>query len=201
MESFEANNGNGNKIPAFLNGDAKWVQTKDDGMLLFKNVCFSVQETDDKKKDENKFPHNEDNIIIDFEDEKEKFEIGFKYFNTEKNKFCTVISKEEEKEGKIKSIKVKLEDVEAELKIQANEFHKLIDKLPVKIRILGKSGNKITLTSELAISDSLKDGLEKAFKGLGLKVMKYKVFHGKDILPSNAIIESTYKSDRGLDFF
>lgn len=200
MESLESQKTSG-KIPTFLQGDTKWVQTKDDGVLLFKNVSFSVREAEKEAKDENKYPHNEDNIIIDFEDEKEKYEVGFKYYNTEKEKFCSVSSRETEEDGKLKSIKIKFGEEEEELTIQANELHKLVDNLPVKIRILNKSGNKITLKGELSVSDSLKAGLEKAFISLGLKSMKYKVFHGKDVLANDATIESTFKSDRGLDFF
>jgi len=200
MESSESQN-KGNQIPSFLNGDAKWIQTKDDGVLLFKNVSFNVQEADKEEKDENKYPHNEENTIIDFEEDKEKYDVGFKYYNTEKEKFCSVTSKETEEDGRIKSINIKLGEEEKELTIQANELPKLVDHLPVKIRILNKSGNKITLCGEISVSDSLKAGLEKAFISLGLRVMKYKVFHGKDVLSKEATIESAYKSDRGLDFF
>ncbi len=201
MESSESESKVDTQIPSFLKDDAKWIQTKDDGVLLFKNVSFNIKETDKEDKDDNKYPHNEENIIIDFEDEKEKYETDFKYFNVQKKQFCTVASKEEEEDGKIKFIMVKIEGQEEEVKVPANQLDQLKDHLPVKIRILGKSGNKITLSSEIAISDSLAVGLEKAFYGLGLKAMRYKVFHGKDILSKNSTVEDCYKSDSGLEFF
>lgn len=201
MESTEPQSQLSSQIPSFLKDNAKWIQTKDDGVLLFKNVSFNIKETDKEDRDDNKYPHNEENIIIDFEDEKEKYETDFKYFNVQKNKFCTVTSKEQEEDGTLKHIMVKLEDSDEEIKISSNQLHQLKDHLPVKIRILGKAGNKVTLAAELALSDTLTIGLEKAFSSLGLKAMRYKVFHGKDILPKSATIESCYKSDSGLDFF
>lgn len=181
-----------------------WVETLNDGLLPFKNVTFSIQESLKEEKEDKEFPHTQENVILDFESENVPFNTGAKYFHTEKKQFWT-IEEREEVEGTIrpKFVKVKFADSEAEPELIENdqELGKLIDQLPVKLRIIEKSGAKKTANGTVDINDGFKDGMEKLFSSLGLKVMKYKIFHGKDVLKNDASLDKLYLSDRGLDFF
>lgn len=39
----------------------KWIQTKDDGVLYFKNVDFGIKETDKEEKKDDEYEHTEAN--------------------------------------------------------------------------------------------------------------------------------------------
>lgn len=184
-----------------MRDDVKWVETKNDGILLFKNVSFNVRETENSDENKNEYEHNQDNIILDFEVDKAKFEAGMKYFHVIENKFMTVVSKnEDEKEG-FTELTIRYDENEENTVVKANQLEDFIDNLPVKARILAKSGNKISLNGVIHLDDSVKTGLDKIFASIGQKVSKFKIFHGKELLSKDAKLEQLYKSDQGLEFF
>lgn len=199
MEAISA--GLQDDLPTYMRDDVKWVETKNDGILLFKNVSFNVRESDNSEENKNEYEHNQDNIILDFEADKAKFEAGMKYFHVVENKFMTVISKnEDEKEG-FTELTIKYDESEENTVVKATQLGDFIDCLPVKARVLVKSGNKLSINGTINLDDSIKTGLDKIFASIGQKISKFKVFHGKELLPKDAKLEQLYKSDQGLEFF
>lgn len=68
--------------------DGKWIQTMDDGVLLFKNITNSVQESSKADKGDNEYQHSEANCLLEFEETSNELREGQKYYHSEKNKIC-----------------------------------------------------------------------------------------------------------------
>ena len=188
-------------LPTYMRDDVKWVETKNDGILLFKNVLFNVRETEKAEENKNEYIHNQDNIILDFDADKALYEAGMKYYHAVEKKFLTIVSKnEDEKEG-FTDLTIKYDEDEDNVTVKATEVEHFIDSLPVKARILLKTGNKIFLNGEVNLSENIKVQIEKIFASIGHKLSKFKIFHGKELLKKDVNLEQLYKSDQGLDFF
>jgi hypothetical protein len=189
------------ELPTYMRDDVKWVETKNDGILLFKNVSFNVRETDKAEVNQNEYEHNQDNIIVDFEADTAKYEAEMKYFHTIENKFVTVVTKHENEQGEFTELTVKYIDEEETFTIKAADVNNLIDSLPIKARILTKTGNKISLNVAIRLDEDMKTGLNKIFASIGQKASKFKIFHGKELLSKDMRLDRLYKLDQVLEFF
>lgn len=92
----------------------KWVNTRDDGVLLFKNVNLDLKETDKVDNKENDYEHKEENCVLEFDEDASKYPIGSKHFHTEMSVFCIVTDRTEGEDGKLQSFKVRLESLDSE---------------------------------------------------------------------------------------
>jgi hypothetical protein len=189
------------ELPTYMRDDVKWVETKNDGILLFKNVSFNVRETDKAEVNENEYEHNQDNIILDFEADVAKYEAGMKYYHTIDNKFITVVTKHENEQGEFTELTVKATDGEETSTIKATDVNNLIDSLPIKARILTKTGNKISLNVDICFNDDMKTCLNKMFASIGQKASKFKIFIGKELVSTDMTLDKQLKLGQGLEFF
>jgi hypothetical protein len=189
------------ELPTYMRDDVKWVETKNDGILLFKNVSFNVRETDKTEVNENEYEHNQHNIILDFEADEAKYEADMKYYHTIENKFVTVVTKHENEQGEFTELTVKYNNDDETSTIKATDVNNLIDSLPIKARILTKTGNKISLNVAISLNEDMKTGLNKIFSSIGQKASRFKIFHGKELLSKDMKLDRLYKLDQGLEFF
>lgn len=106
---------------------------------------------------------------------------------------------EEEKE--LKGIKLKYPDSEDVVDMSKDDMYRLLAKIPLKLRVLTKSGNKITIKGFTFTNSKIKTGLADVMASAGLKLGKFKIFHGKDLLKMDETWEELYASDYELNFF
>jgi hypothetical protein len=112
-----------------------------------------------------------------------------------------VVERIQNEDESLKSIKVKYGEEEQEVEMDASELDRMQDKFDVKVRILTKSGKKISINGFAYIYDNLTKSLISLFDSMGLKMSKFKLFHGKEILGKDETIENIQSSEIGLNFF
>lgn len=138
---------------------------------------------------------------MEFKNPEEQYAIGSEYFNPLKNAFCTVTERHLEDEKELTAITVKYIGQEETAKIDSKDLSILKDKVPLKIRVLTKSGNKMTINSFVHLSDGIRNGLDNAMLCSGFKPNGFKVFHGKALLDKEKALRDLYTSDYELNFF
>jgi hypothetical protein len=98
--------------------------------------------------------------------------------------FCTVSEKIMDENDKPKEIKVRLESLDSEALIPATheELSILTDKLEINVRIVQRTGTKLTIKGDYSLLDNMNGNLTEIFKSMGFSVAKFKVFHNDKIV-------------------
>jgi hypothetical protein len=180
--------------------DSKWLKTKDDGVLLFKNIALSVKESDKEDKLDEEYEHTEENCIINFDNPDSKFQTGQRYFHSEMCVFCTVSDRVTSDDGKLTDVKVRLENLDSEAVIPANDkdLSVLHDSVVVHFRIIQKSGSKLTLKGKYSLFDNMQGNLKSILSTAGLSAGNFKVFHNDKLLEKNTDIDKIYEHGKDI---
>lgn len=181
--------------------DCKWLKTKDDGVLLFKNISI-VKESDKADDSKNEYEHTEENCVLNFDSLDSRFLPGQKYFHSEMGVFCTISDRILDENDKLKEIKVRLESLDSEAVIPATEpeLSTLSDTLDINIRVVQKTGTKLTLKGQYSLFDNMTGNLKEIFSSLGFNSGNFKVFHNDTLLEKNAEIDKIYEHGKELYF-
>ncbi len=163
-----------------------WLRTKDDGVLLFKNVNLSMPEADkEDKKDGDSIEHSKETVIHKFQEEETPFPQGSKYFHTEMQVFCTVADRTEDDGGKLTSIKINMPALGIE-NTQMDIDDKIVDTLKssmdIYLRAVMKSGSKFTIHGSFDLNKGFKENMTSVFEAVGQNMGKFKLFHNEKIL-------------------
>ena len=104
-------------------------------------------------------------------------------------------------DGKLKEVKVRLENLDSEAIIQANEndLKVLSDTLDINLRIIQKTGSKITLKSSYSLLDNMQGNLGNILATVGFKANNFKIFYKDKMLEKNADIDKIY--EHGQDIY
>lgn len=180
--------------------DCKWLKTKDDGVLLFKNIAFSVKESDKEDKKETDYEHTEENCVIKFGQSEDRYQIGQRYFHEEMCVFCTITDRVMGDDDKLKELKIRLEGLESEGAVQYNEkaLEVLNENIEVNIRIIQKTGSKITIKGTYSLFDNMSGNLKEILGTMGFSSANFKVFHKDKLLEKNADIEKIYEAGKEI---
>lgn len=173
----------------------KWLQTKDDGVLLFKNISFSIKEADKEEKKEVDYEHNEANCVITFDENICKFNYGTKLFHTEMGAFCTVTERVDDENGNLKQVKIRLDSLDSEAVVEntPEEIVKLTPFMEIYLRIVQKSGSKFTIKSKYNLSSNMKENLKNIFGASGFKEGNFKIFNNDKLLDKNSEFEQIFQ--------
>ena len=182
-----------------------WLKTKDDGVLLFKNVSLSHNENNKgDNKDKNGFEHNKDTIIHYFEEEGIKFSQGSKHFHTEMQVFCTVTERTEGDDGKLKSIKVSMPDMGIEntsIDYDENLSKILQSSMDISLRVVQKSGNKLTIQGAYDLNKNFTENMKSLFQAVGLNYNRFKLFHNSKLLDKDTEFSSIFENGKDINIY
>ncbi|CAI2373686.1 unnamed protein product [Moneuplotes crassus] len=177
-----------------------WLRTKDDGVLLFKNINLSQQESDkEEKKDPDAVEHSKETVIHEFEEDVQPFTHGSKYFHTEMQVFCTVTDRTEGEDGKLTSIKINMPTLQMEgvpVDIDENSEKILQSSMDIYLRGVQKSGSKFTVQGTYNLNRSLKENMALVFQSLGQNMGNFKLFHNQKILSLSEDFSEIYESGK-----
>lgn len=148
----------------------KWLQTKDDGVLLFKNISFSIKEADKEEKKDTEYEHNEANCVLTFEENSIKYNYGTKLFHHEMGAFCTVTERVDDDDGNLKQIKIRLDSLDSEAVVEntPDQIKNLSAFMDLYLRIVQKSGSKFTIKAKYSLANNMKENLKNIFAASGL---------------------------------
>lgn len=184
--------------------DCKWLKTMSDGVLLFKNIAFSVKETDkpDKKDEDDEYAHTEENCVIQFDKPEDKYMPGQRYYHTEMCVFCSVTEKVTDDDGKLKEVKIRLDNLDSEASIQNDEkeLAVLSDTLDVNIRVVQKTGSKLTIKGKYSLFDNMQGNLKSILGSVGFNSGSFKVFHNDKLVDKNIDIDKIYEPGKDIYF-
>lgn len=177
-----------------------WMKTRDEGVLLFKNVSLAVKESDKEDKKSKEYEHTEENWIIDLNKNELQYPHGAKYFHKDMGVFCTVVDNTFDDDGKLTSIKVRIDEPESTAIMQntAEDLTPLQTHIDMYIRGLQKSGSKFTIKGKYDCSHSFKDNLQAIFGAAGYKSNGYRLFCGDKLLDKDTDISSIYQYGEDL---
>ena len=176
-----------------------WLNTMNDGVLLFKNVSLSVKESDkEDKKDEDAIEHSADNQVLKFDEDEVLYPHGSKYFHNEMQVFCTVTDRtENEVDGvsKLESIKVRLDSLDSEAVLPNDESltNILKKELDVFIRVVHTSGDKLTIQGTFNLNVNFKENMKTVFASVGYNSGKFKLFHNQKLLDNNTEFSTIFQ--------
>mmetsp|Transcript_28084 Transcript_28084/g.24811 ORF Transcript_28084/g.24811 Transcript_28084/m.24811 type:complete len:357 (-) Transcript_28084:29-1099(-) len=177
-----------------------WLKTKEDGVLLFKNVSLSLVESDkEEKKDAGSFEHNKDTVIHDFKEDQTLFPHGSKYFHTGMEVFCTITDRTEEEDGKLKGIKIKMEDMGIDntpLDYDDKLKEILLSSMDIYVRAVLKSGSKFTIHGSYNLNVNFKENMNLIFEAVGQNFSKYKLFHNQKLLDGNSEFSKIFENGK-----
>ena len=176
----------------------KWLQTKDDGILLFKNISFSIKEADKEEKKDVEYEHTEANCILNFDEHTCKYIYGTKLFHQEMKVFCTVTERVDDENGNLKQIKIRMDSLDSEAIVEntPEQMEKLTAFMDIYLRIIQKSGTKLTIKSKYVLSLNMKENLKNIFGASGLKDGNFKILHNDKLLDKNSEFEQIYEIDK-----
>ena len=176
----------------------KWLETKDDGVLLFKNISFSIKEADKEEKKNVDYEHSEANCILTFDEHTWKYNYGTKLFHQEMKVFCTVTERVNDENGNLKQVKIRIDSLDSEAFVEntPEEMAKLAPFMDIYVRIVQKSGSKITVKSMYILSLNMKENLKNIFEASGLKDGNFKIFHNDKLLDKNSEFEQIFENDK-----
>lgn len=177
-----------------------WLRTKDDGVLLFKNINLSQQESDkEEKKDPDAVEHSKETIVHDFEEDVQPFAHGAKYFHAEMQVFCTVTDRTEGEDGKLLSIKINLPTLQMEgvqVDIDDDSQKTLKSSMDIYLRGVQKSGSKFTVQGSYNLNRSFKENMSSVFQSIGENMGNFKLFHNQRILSANEDFADIYEAEK-----
>lgn len=178
-----------------------WLKTRDDGVLLFKDVALVIQETDKEDKKDDEVEHTEENCVLNFTDKEVKYPHGSKFFHKDMGVFCTVTDSTYDESGKLESIKVRLESLDSEAVLTNDEesLKPLQSHLDLYIRAVQKSGSKFTIEGKYDLATNLKENLKSIFGAVGYNSQSFKIFHGDKLLDANQEFASIFQP--GVDTY
>ena len=103
--------------------------------------------------------------------------------------------------GELSEVKVRLESLDSEAVIPANEndLKVLSDTLDINLRIIQKTGSKITLKSSYSLLDNMQGNLGNILATVGFKANNFKVFYKDKLLEKNTDIDKIY--EHGQDIY
>lgn len=104
-------------------------------------------------------------------------------------------------DGKLKEIKVRLENLDSEAVIPANEtdLAVLSDTLDVNVRVVQKTGTMLTIKGKYSLFDNMQGNLKSILGCVGLNYGGYKVFHNDKQLDKNIDIDKIFEP--GVDIY
>lgn len=175
--------------------DCKWLNTRDDGILLFKNIAFNIKESDKKDEDGDDYE-----IISNFSNPDNKFQVSQRYFHSDMLVFCTISERINGEDDKLKEIKVRLESMDSEAIIPATEkeLEILKDSLDMNIRVIQKTGTKMTIQGKYSLFENMKGNIATILKTAGLNESTYKIFHKDSLLDKNTDIDKIYEPGKDI---
>lgn len=176
----------------------KWIKTKQDGILLFKNITFALQEVDkEEKKADGEYDHNEENALLSFFPEDEYF-VGKKLFHGELNTFCTVSERVTDDEGKTTHLKIRIDaqDIETEVENNKQSLSLFQTGVPFIIRICLKAGGKFLIKSRHEIGTNFNESIKAAITSAGYKSNLFKCFNKEKMFDKDTTFEQIYESGK-----
>ena len=180
-----------------------WLRTKDDGVLMFKNINLSQAETSkEEKKNPDAVEHSKDTVISRFEEEVQAFIHGSKYYHSEMQVFCTVSDRTEGDDGKLTSIKINMPTLSMEnvpVDIDENSEKTLKSSMDIYLRGVQKSGSKFTVHGSFNLNKSFMENMVVIFDSIGQHFGNFKLFHNEKIIDTATDFASIYES--GKDTF
>ena len=120
----------------------KWIETMNDGVILFKNISSAVKEVVKDEKKEIEYEHNEANTVLTFEDAKLQLTVAGKYIYGEEKKLCTIVDKVEDESQNLVYLKARYLHSDEEFELDPEQAKQLNDKVEITIRLHSKSGSK-----------------------------------------------------------